>query len=306
MSAPMWSELEPVPRRRDWLELREAFAGEARETMRRWITSDQSHFGDQLAYALGRFDEGASLVAFFRKVRPRSGDPNGVDFLDVGSGNGGVAAGLANCRDFRVHTVDLVPNPTLARIRERLRIPVRSAVGSGHDLPFPADSFDVVLLLDMLEHVADPGRLACEVMRVLRPGGVCMLTTPARLKYLFEPDPHFGIRGLLFFPNEVQRLIVNRIFRRQIGSPDGDVGPAYDVEQIFWTVRSIARLFPEPKRVEPLFNRTLDPSRRFRGGWWYYRFRDLLWDRILISKDPRPDAPARTEIALRRGYNPGP
>lgn len=45
-------------------------------------------------------------------------------------------------------------------------------------LPFTADSFDALLLLDIVEHVDDRALLA-EVRRVLRPGGVAVLTVPA-------------------------------------------------------------------------------------------------------------------------------
>ncbi len=284
---PDGGELEEVPGRHDWVALRQSFAEATRRRFPDWITPDQAHFRDQLAYALGRFDEGATLAAYFVRNRPRSADPQsrGLDVLDVGSGNGGVAAALANGRGFRVHALDVVPNPHLLDLRRRLGLPIRAVVGSGHDLPFAGSRFDVILLLDMLEHVARPADLAREVMRVLRPGGVCMITTLARVKYLVARDPHYGIRGLLLLPNFAQRLVVNRIFRRRVGTRDAGVDLAYDVAQIFWSVDSIARLFPGPRSVEALYNRVLDGSaRRFTSGWWQYRFRHLLWDRVLISK----------------------
>src|ERR1700691_3175285 len=45
-----------------------------------------------------------------------------------------------------------------------------------HDLdvfPYPIEdgSFDVILMQDVLEHVAEPMRLADELHRILRPGG---------------------------------------------------------------------------------------------------------------------------------------
>jgi SAM-dependent methyltransferase len=39
-------------------------------------------------------------------------------------------------------------------------------------LPYEDASFDAVLAKDIFEHVLDPGRLAREVVRVVRPGGV--------------------------------------------------------------------------------------------------------------------------------------
>jgi SAM-dependent methyltransferase len=284
--APDGRDPGSVAGRHDWVALRQAFAEATRAGFPKWITPDQAHFREQLAYALGRFDEGAALAPYFAKNRPASAEahPGRVDVLDVGSGNGGVVAALANGRDFRVHSLDVVPNPHLLELRRRLGLPIRAVVGTGHALPFDGNRFDVVLLLDMLEHVPRPAELAREVMRVLRPGGACMITTLARLKYLFARDPHYGIRGLLLLPNAVQRQVVNRVFRRRVGAP-GRAAPAYDVEHLFWSVDSIARLFPGPRSVEALYNRVLDGSaRRFTSGWWRYTYRHLLWDRVLISK----------------------
>ncbi|MEX0365018.1 MAG: bifunctional 2-polyprenyl-6-hydroxyphenol methylase/3-demethylubiquinol 3-O-methyltransferase UbiG [Ruegeria sp.] len=48
---------------------------------------------------------------------------------------------------------------------------IRYDVGVGEDLPYPADSFDAVVCVDVLEHVSDLDRVLAEVARVLRPGG---------------------------------------------------------------------------------------------------------------------------------------
>jgi len=50
-------------------------------------------------------------------------------------------------------------------------------------LPLIDDSADVVLANEVIEHVIDPFYFAEEVLRVLKPGGKCVLTTP-NIRYL--------------------------------------------------------------------------------------------------------------------------
>jgi SAM-dependent methyltransferase len=46
-------------------------------------------------------------------------------------------------------------------------------------LPFADTTFDAVVLLDVLEHLADPDSLVREMNRVLRPGGAVVIMVPA-------------------------------------------------------------------------------------------------------------------------------
>ena len=60
--------------------------------------------------------------------------------------------------------------------REVLGIPVR--VGLLDQLRFPDNSFDVVVMWHVLEHVSDPRPTLAEVARILRPGGVFLVGVP--------------------------------------------------------------------------------------------------------------------------------
>jgi SAM-dependent methyltransferase len=61
-------------------------------------------------------------------------------------------------------------------------------VDLGGNLPFSDDSFETVLLSDVLEHVVDPARLMAEIARVLAPGGKLILTVP--FYYWVHEAPH--------------------------------------------------------------------------------------------------------------------
>ena len=52
-------------------------------------------------------------------------------------------------------------------------------------LPFKNDYFDVILILDVIEHVQDDRLALSEVYRVLKPGGIAIFNTPA-FKFLWS------------------------------------------------------------------------------------------------------------------------
>lgn len=97
-----------------------------------------------------------------------------LDVLEVGCGTGGMLGPLQ--RYGRVHGID-VAHDFVAHCRQR-GFP-RVLTGSGYQLPFADGSFDLVVLLDTMEHIPDDHRALQEVRRVLRPGGIVFVSVPA-------------------------------------------------------------------------------------------------------------------------------
>jgi len=58
-------------------------------------------------------------------------------------------------------------------------------------LPFPAETFDTVLMIQVLEHVPDPASALSEVRRVLKPGGRVILTAPQYWRVHEEPHDYY-------------------------------------------------------------------------------------------------------------------
>jgi SAM-dependent methyltransferase len=91
--------------------------------------------------------------------------------LDVGCGTGVLAARLAD-EGYAMTGVD--PSAGMLEIM-RQRFPAVAAVeASGTALPFADGSFDLVLTVAALHHIADPAdvrRTLAEMVRVARPGG---------------------------------------------------------------------------------------------------------------------------------------
>lgn len=95
--------------------------------------------------------------------------------LDAGCGTGGNLELLSQFGD--VIGMD-VNNEALEIARGKKFAPV--VKGRLPDaMPFPKDHFDLIVLLDVLEHLDDDRRVVESVVRVLKPGGFLLLTVPA-------------------------------------------------------------------------------------------------------------------------------
>ena len=93
--------------------------------------------------------------------------------LDIGSGAGNMAHHLAHYG--RVVGIDYSARPLPVAGARGLDV----CQGAGDDLPFPDDTFDLVALLDTVEHIPDEFGVFQECRRVLKPGGKLMVTVPA-------------------------------------------------------------------------------------------------------------------------------
>jgi GT2 family glycosyltransferase/SAM-dependent methyltransferase len=98
------------------------------------------------------------------------------EVLEVGGGRSGLARVLYPAA--RITTIDVEEEHGAADVNQDPR--VRFLVADATDLPFPAESFDLVTLFDVLEHIPDDAQAAAEALRVLRPGGFVLVTSPSR------------------------------------------------------------------------------------------------------------------------------
>lgn len=93
--------------------------------------------------------------------------------LDIGSGAGNMAHHLAHYGE--VIGLDANPRPLPVAAQRGLA----AIQGSGDSLPFANHEFDLVALLDTIEHIPDEFGVLEECRRVLKPGGKLMITVPA-------------------------------------------------------------------------------------------------------------------------------
>jgi SAM-dependent methyltransferase len=108
------------------------------------------------------------------EVAAMLGPTDGLRCLDLGSDNGVVSL-LLRERGGTWTSGDLTEE-AVASIRSLVGEDVRLV--SGSHLPFPAEAFDRVAVVDMLEHVPDDAAFAAELARVTKPGGRLVVNTP--------------------------------------------------------------------------------------------------------------------------------
>jgi ubiquinone/menaquinone biosynthesis C-methylase UbiE len=125
----------------------------------------------------------------FRELTQAVGKTDGLRCLDLGSDNGVISYLL------REHGGDWASADLTAQAVDSIRSLVGRDVHliEGEVMPFADDEFDVVVVVDMLEHVEDDQSFLKEMGRILKPTGLLVLNVPTLKHY----SPLRGFRYLI-------------------------------------------------------------------------------------------------------------
>jgi SAM-dependent methyltransferase len=173
--------------------------------------------------------------------------------LSVGGGEGGV--GQDALGHIQVLTTDVI-------IGRRTDV-----VADAHNLPFPDDFFDAIIIQAVLEHVIDPRRCVEEIRRVLRHGGLVYAETP------FMQQVHMGRYDFTRFTSLGHRWLFREFEEIDSGLTGGPGSAAA------WAMAYLLASFARTKR-----------QRRYlfaigRMGFFWLRFLDHLVVRNDASHD---------------------
>lgn len=161
------------------------------------------------------------------------------NLLDVGSGSAFFAE-IAIKRGWNVYGTELT-DATIAAAEKK---GVIMSKGKLEDVQFDSDFFDVVVCIEVIEHVSYPLTLVKEIQRTLRPGGAVYISTPnfnsllrRRLKSAYDvisyPNhlSYFTTKTLksLFTTNGFtkQSMVTNGISRTRLKTSTGKSNQAY-------------------------------------------------------------------------------
>jgi SAM-dependent methyltransferase len=162
----------------------------------------------QADWAVTLFNRSVLKQAKYRKILELLEDPAGKTNLDLGADNG-VISYLLRRKGGRWYSADLDPG-AVASIRELVQQDVYQL--QGNVTPFRENTFDQVVIIDLLEHLPDDQGFVRELERIMKPGGSLILNVP-----------HLKSHSLL-----------NR-FRHRIGLTDewhGHLRPGYRLDDL--------------------------------------------------------------------------
>ncbi len=136
--------------------------------------------------------------------------------LDFGCGQGRYLPVLAELMpEAELHGADISP-VALGLASERFPAVTLTRI-EGERLPVEGERFELIVMVDVIEHVLDAPATAAELQRLLRPGGALVLTTPCanrgsaawtynRLSAGFEETPDGTGRFATDEPAHLRRL----------------------------------------------------------------------------------------------------
>lgn len=123
--------------------------------------------------------------------------------LDVGFGTGFLLEKLKS--DWKTFGID---NSKFAVAMAQQRGLKNIKLASADKIPFPANFFDAILVLDVLEHIKNELPVLEEIRRVLKPGGIVVFNNPAYQflwSYHDETAKHFRRYTTSEFSSKLQK-----------------------------------------------------------------------------------------------------
>ena len=157
-------------------------------------------------------------------------------------------------------------------------------VYDGVCIPFPAGAFDAAVTCQVIEHVVDDTGFISDASRVLRSGGLFIVTTPNRLLRLApgqRPWNRYHVRE--YAPDELHELLAPHFAAVELLGVTGDANAqAHELARLAWVRRTVTRDVLGLRRLLPegMKRRILGVLRGTRGqpgsvvaGWTTERYR---------------------------------
>lgn len=140
-----------------------------------------------------------------------------------------------NDKDFSLQDSLEMTNKNIPNIIERVN-------GNALQLPFANNSFDLIIIQDVIEHLSDLKYFIQEVKRVLRINGFIYLSTPNKYSiFNFLADPHFGLPVVSVLKRKTIKKYFLKYFRKDDYNRD-------DIAQLL-SLKELIKLFQKDFKI---------------------------------------------------------
>lgn len=124
--------------------------------------------------------------------------------LEIGSGDGALSGLIYKTLGCMIEGVE--PSAEGVRFSEEMftkhQFKGRFKVAEGYSFDFADQQFDAIVLADVIEHIQYPDLMLQEIKRLLKPGGIVLITTPIRTSEYPEDKMHVQE----FYPHQLINL----------------------------------------------------------------------------------------------------
>jgi len=125
--------------------------------------------------------------------------------LDIASGEGYGTALLAS-QAARVYGVD-ISEEAVAHAKEKYKLPnVEYRQGTCAKIPLPDNTVDFLVSFETIEHHTEHEQMLAEIKRVLKPGGLVLVSSPDKETYTDKPNYHNPYHIKELYKNEFETL----------------------------------------------------------------------------------------------------
>jgi ubiquinone/menaquinone biosynthesis C-methylase UbiE len=224
---------------------------------------------------------------FVQSVVNQKNNVYGLTVLDLGSGEGGAAKGFSKNnfvvsldlslirlkrqnlnviskegsypteKSVRINDEDFSLEDSLEMTDKNIPHSIKRVNGNALQLPFANNSFDLIIIQDVIEHLTDVNDFYTEVRRVLKSNGTIYLSTPNKFSILnFIADPHFGLPAVSVLSRESIKKYFLKYFRKDDYNRD-------DIAQLL-SLKELIKLFQ--KDFEISLNTKFSVKELFNGN----------------------------------------
>jgi len=114
------------------------------------------------------------VLKLIQKFQPGKKEASPLHLLDIGCGTGGMLAGLQS-----LGTVWGIDSNKKAVDYASSKVPQATVIHGSVPQDMPQQQFDIITLLDVLEHIEDDTATLQRLKQALKPGGIAVITIPA-------------------------------------------------------------------------------------------------------------------------------